>query len=1137
MTTTISGTVYVKIGESLSDISVSSSGLLNVEGGSVKQLDIQGGGNANVWNPGANASGITIEDGGLLSVSNGGELQSVTLDAGSSSNSFGNAGASLVVDEGGTASSVIVNDQATVTVGGTITVSGQAVPVRGGTLDTLDIKAGGSVQVGSGGLIKNPTVEASGTLYVAEQGTVSGGTNYGLETVAYYGQVYDTTVGSGGKLLINDGGVTEATVQAKGEIGVFGSAATANSVVLQDGGVLTAREGTVNDLTLEAGSTQNFYGSYGAQAYVGSAATVNNASVGKEANIVVGGEIPFNGQLSPFSGGTLSGGSVMGSVSVANGGAVENIAVQSGAIAYVSAAGTLTDSTIAGLGVVTSGGAATGLTVNQAGELLVSDGTVTGVSVEVGAEVGAVGDAAVVNSLTLKDGGFFFAKGGTVNDLSLEDGQSVNKYGTYGAEALVTNETIANDVSVGVGASVSVGGKISLNGHTTTFEGGTVNRGSVRGTISVANGGAVENIALQQGGVAYVSSGGTLSDSTIEGVSLVTSGGTAADNIVNTNGLLDVQAGGAVNTVTVHQKGSFAVDGGSATDVTINDGGLFALAHGGLATNVTLDGGTSANGAGSTGALGYVISTATLKTVMVGSGASLVAGGLIEGQSFSGGQIQDVTVLGGGSATVGAGGVISDSLIQDGGSLTIGSEGSISGTVTLANGAQAVITTTAGGIIDLQGNTNVGLVISGHGNPTTTIQGFSGINSGESDGITFSDIQASDVTGVTYPDNDHVLLALKDGSSVTLNIIGVSDVGYTLSANANGDLVYEVCFLSDTMIKTPDGELAVQNISAGDYVQTYCNGQEVSKVVVWAGKAHTRVRVDLSDDEAGYPVRILRDAISPGVPSKDLLITAEHCLFFEGNFIPARMLVNGRSIFYDKTITSYDYYHIETDEHSVIIADGMLTESYLDTGNRRAFTQNGNVFQFGGTKKSWETDAAAPLTVFRDIVESLYRRIEARAVSQNISLQSKKTRLTEDSDLHLVTDTGLSIQPLRKADGNVMFMIPGNVQNVRIVSNASRPCDAIGPFVDDRRLLGVLIGKITLFDSGKSRALTAHLETEVLSGWSTKELMPLRWTDGNAVLSLGKRDPSAIGLLAVQVVAEGPYTVNTDESAASYQIA
>jgi len=118
-----------------------------------------------------------------------------------------------------------------------------------------------------------------------------------------------------------------------------------------------------------------------------------------------------------------------------------------------------------------------------------------------------------------------------------------------------------------------------------------------------------------------------------------------------------------------------------------------------------------------------------------------------------------------------------------------------------------------------------------------------------------------------------------------------------------------------------------------------------------------------------------------------------------------------------------------------------------------------------------------------------------------------------------------------------MFMIPGNVQNVQIISNVSRPRDTIGPFVDDRRSLGVLIGKITLFDSGKSRHLTTHLENEMLAGWSNKEAMGLRWTTGNAALALGKRDPAAIGLLAIQLVAGGPYIESIDESNIAYRIA
>jgi len=107
-----------------------------------------------------------------------------------------------------------------------------------------------------------------------------------------------------------------------------------------------------------------------------------------------------------------------------------------------------------------------------------------------------------------------------------------------------------------------------------------------------------------------------------------------------------------------------------------------------------------------------------------------------------------------------------------------------------------------------------------------------------------------------------------------------------------------------------------------------------------------------------------------------------------------------------------------------------------------------------------------------------------------------------------------------------MFMIPAGVENVRIVSNASRPCDVIGPFVDDRRQLGVLVGTVTLFESNRTRTLTDHLHDAQLSGWSNVEEGTMRWTSGNALLHLGERAPGALALMAIEVKAAGPYILD-----------
>nr|WP_257916766.1 Hint domain-containing protein [Acetobacter aceti] len=363
------------------------------------------------------------------------------------------------------------------------------------------------------------------------------------------------------------------------------------------------------------------------------------------------------------------------------------------------------------------------------------------------------------------------------------------------------------------------------------------------------------------------------------------------------------------------------------------------------------------------------------------------------------------------------------------------------------------------------------------------------------------------------------------GISFTIdsNAFNIKTDGGTATVGTSDGTKLIICFLAGSMIRTPSGPVAVESLSAGDEIVAYVDGEETIRRITWAGQAHCNVRPGMPNDEAGYPIRVLKDAIAEGVPYKDMLITAEHCLFFDGKFVPARMLVNGRSIFYDKSITSYDYYHVETEQHSVIMADGMLTESYLDTGNRGAFRQNGNVVSIGSSRNLTWDDAGAPLGVSREFVEPLYRQAEARAEASGLAQKEPVVELTDEANLHIVTETGAVIRQAREHNGRVMFMIPTGVKNIRIVSNASRPSDVIGPFVDDRRYFGVAVGEITMFEAGRNHSVTAHLTEKELAGWNTLEWEDTRWTSGDALLPLGERHSNSAALLAIQIKATGPY--------------
>ncbi|WP_215766140.1 Hint domain-containing protein [Gluconobacter cerinus] len=776
---------------------------------------------------------------------------------------------------------------------------------------------------------------------------------------------------------------------------------------------------------------------------------------------VNGGTNPGSFYTSSFSSVSVSSGGTYGSASIVSGGTV----------------------------VVQSGGSVFNDTVSSGGVLTISaGGSGSYISLKAGAtfNIGTNYDNQHMTSLTA-------LSGTTINVLS---GGVLSNADAGSQGTIVVNKggTLRN-------AIISSGGGLAVNGTTSNT---TVNNG---GVMSVASGGTASGGTINAGGSAYFAAGATMSALTLNGGTL--------DTYVTPS----LVAGGFISGTLILESG--VKDGGYqklGTGVTIN------LKSGAALSNSTIGSGNNVGVWSGATASGLVISGGGLGVQGATSNTTVISGGVID--IASGGNATGNTVSNGGSAVVLSGGTLGTTTLQSGATLSAAAGSTISGTVTAAKGATLTIPTTAGGTIDLQGNGNVGLTITGSGNPTTVISGFSeDKTAGTADGITLTNVKTANVASVTYPDADHVTFTLKDGSAVTLNIIGVQNVGYTLASDSSGDLVYEVCFLADTLIAGPHGNIAVQDLAPGDTVTSYRDGQAYSSTVSWAGKAHCVVRPEKADDEAGYPVRILENAIALGVPFQDMLVTSEHCLFLDGKFIPARMLVNGRSIYYDKSFTSYDYFHIETEDHSVIMANGALTESYLDTGNRRAFEQKSNVFMFGQKAKSWENDAAAALTVCRDLVEPVYRQIEQRAQELQFAVQAPAATTVTESDLHLVSDRGHRIQPLRTVDNRVMFMIPSDVSSVRIVSNSSRPADAIGPFVDDRRMLGVLIGDVSFFDSGVTVNIKTHLTKENLSGWHSVEHIPMRWTNGNAYLPLGARLPGGIGLLAIKVEAAGPYVV------------
>jgi hypothetical protein len=136
------------------------------------------------------------------------------------------------------------------------------------------------------------------------------------------------------------------------------------------------------------------------------------------------------------------------------------------------------------------------------------------------------------------------------------------------------------------------------------------------------------------------------------------------------------------------------------------------------------------------------------------------------------------------------------------------------------------------------------------------------------------------------------------------------------------------CLLRGSMVRTIDGEVNVETIVVGDQVVT-AGGR--SRPVEWVGKWQAQRGVGRSWSRHLRPVRIKRSALAPNVPYADLLVSQGHAIFIEGLLIPARELVNGRTILIDEAAdeTLLEYFHVKLASHDVILVNGAPAETLL----------------------------------------------------------------------------------------------------------------------------------------------------------------------------------------------------------------
>lgn len=142
------------------------------------------------------------------------------------------------------------------------------------------------------------------------------------------------------------------------------------------------------------------------------------------------------------------------------------------------------------------------------------------------------------------------------------------------------------------------------------------------------------------------------------------------------------------------------------------------------------------------------------------------------------------------------------------------------------------------------------------------------------------------------------------------------------------------CFVSGTLVRTPEGDLPIDDLRAGSLVMTRDHGPQT---VRWIGTV-TLTEADLRRAPALRPVVIAAGALGPGVPAAELRLSPQHRVLLRSK-IAARMFGTEEMLIAATRLIGQDgislaagtgpvtYLHLMFDQHELLFANGAEAES------------------------------------------------------------------------------------------------------------------------------------------------------------------------------------------------------------------
>jgi hypothetical protein len=715
-------------------------------------------------------------------------------------------------------------------------------------------------------------------------------------------------------------------------------------------------------------------------------------------------------------------------------------------------------------------------------------------------------------------------------DYSLPLGQTISVTGSGG---IVTNDGATLDIAgvvvgypFGIDALASLDlrntGTIIGNGQYSPDKPGAVESG---GPAYIYNDGLIKSPAF---GVSVAGAGTVINDGTITGATAVKlAGGGTVDNagyILGTSGsaIWLTDGGSATNSGTLiskHAGGGGIVIIGRTGTFTNETGGLVE-GDGVIAVGIR-SGGTFINAGTVTSSTGIAVRLGGGDTTLVDT-----PGAVFDGDVIAYVENNDVNTMDLAAGAAGAIGTVSLPVdftgftilnVEAGADWKLGNAATAAlmpGITTVNDfGTLAVHNVTAGVNIDLESAASV-LALDGTGTAS-----FAGVISGLAHG------GQVDLGGSFLPtpaNANEVSLSFNAASGVlsindtvkgtvhtdTLTFSNGLAGTFHAAVDQDGIVITEVaCFAAGTRILTPDGDVPVQALTAGDEVLTLRGDGDAVGRVIWTG----RRGIDLARHprpEKVIPVRILAGALGAGLPERDLLLSPDHCLFIDGHLIEAKTLVNGATVIQDETLRHVTYHHFELERHGIVLAEGVPAETFLDNGNRRMFEGDVTALHPDFTPAS-RAKSCARLAVNGPVVQATRQRLLDRAFALGFAI-------TAASDLTVKAGAEF-VSPNAASTANaIRFELALPHPSIDLLSSAGVPAHTSAD-PDDRRRLGVAVTAITLHTAGGPIAIA--LGDPAHTGFHDAEPTH-RWTNGAARIALPRYSGPAT--LEIRTLGQAP---------------